>query len=178
MWNTPTPKRLSKIPKLYETEHTALKDKIIHLHFFIFGCDWYIAEFDGEQTFFGYAILNENYEMAEWGFINFKELKELSMNGVEIDCELPEHFKPKRACEILKICKGNKWPFKNKDSNLYTETDIVEILKQAVTDSVIELICPICGQVIRCEPDAQQSFCHDCGKVVSTNNPLIALGLM
>ncbi len=39
MWNTPTKKRLSKIPKLYETEGVALKDKLIYLHFFIGDCD-------------------------------------------------------------------------------------------------------------------------------------------
>ncbi len=57
MWNTPTKKRLSKIPKLYETEGVALKDKLIYLHFFIGDCDWYIAEYDGEDLFWGYAIL-------------------------------------------------------------------------------------------------------------------------
>ena len=40
MWNTPTTDRLSKIPKLYETEHIPLQDKLIYLHFFIGGCDW------------------------------------------------------------------------------------------------------------------------------------------
>ena len=40
--------RLEKIPRLYETEHVPLKDKLIYLHFFIGACDWFIAEFDGE----------------------------------------------------------------------------------------------------------------------------------
>jgi hypothetical protein len=44
MWNTPTREELDRIPKLYETENTPLKEKIIHLHFFIGGCDWYIAD--------------------------------------------------------------------------------------------------------------------------------------
>ncbi len=32
MWNEPTPERLNRIPKLYETEQVPLKDKLIHLH--------------------------------------------------------------------------------------------------------------------------------------------------
>ena len=58
MWNIPTSERLGRIPKLYDTEEIPLKDKIIHLHFFMAGCDWYIAEYDGNDLFFGYAILN------------------------------------------------------------------------------------------------------------------------
>jgi len=64
MWNQPTRQRLAKIPKLYETENIPLKDKLIYLHFFIGDCDWYIAEFDGD-LFWGFAILNGDYEMAE-----------------------------------------------------------------------------------------------------------------
>ena len=60
MWNEPNKERLEKLPKLYETEHTPLKDKLIHLHFFIGGSDWYIAEFDGKDLFFGFAILNND----------------------------------------------------------------------------------------------------------------------
>lgn len=55
---------------------------------------------------------------------------------------------------------------------------LLELLEQAVMDSVIELECPTCGSTIRCEPDAQDSYCYDCGKVVMTNNPLVALGLI
>ena len=55
---------------------------------------------------------------------------------------------------------------------------ILELLEQAVMDSVIELECPACGSTLRCEPDARDTYCYDCGKVVKTNNPLIALGLI
>jgi hypothetical protein len=65
MWNEPSKERLAKIPRLYQIENVRLQDKLIHLHFFIGGCDWYIAEFDGEDVFWGFAILNDDYEMAE-----------------------------------------------------------------------------------------------------------------
>ena len=109
MWNVPTKERLAKIPKLYETEEVNLKDKLIHLHFFIAGSDWYIAEFDGSDLFWGYAILNGDFQMAEWGYISFKELRDLSINGIEIDCELAEYWKVQKASKIDKIRKGNRW---------------------------------------------------------------------
>ena len=59
MWNKPSKEQLAAIPRLYETEKIGSKNKIIHLHFFIGGCDWYVAEFDGEELFFGYANLND-----------------------------------------------------------------------------------------------------------------------
>lgn len=58
------------------------------------------------------------------------------------------------------------------------DDSILELLEQAVMDSIIEFPCSECGSTLRCEPDAQKSYCFDCGKVVDTNNPLIALGLI
>ena len=109
MWNIPSRERLDKIPRLYETENVPLQDKLIYLHFFIGGSDWYIAEFDGQDLFWGFAILNGDYEMAEWGYISFSELRDLSVCGIEIDCELEEYFPVKKASSIDKICKGNGW---------------------------------------------------------------------
>ena len=111
MWNEPTREQLSKLPRLYETEKFPLKDMPIHLHFFIGGCDWYIAEYDGEDLFWGYAILNNDLEMAEWGYISFQELKDLKIPpGFEIDCE--RDWNVTKASEIEKIRIGNHWPEK------------------------------------------------------------------
>ena len=110
MWNVPSKERLDRIPKLYETEHLQLKDKQIQLHLFIGGCDWYVVEYDGKDMFFGYAILNNDYQMAEWGYFSFAELKALSIGGIEVDCEHEEYFPIRKASEIRPICKGNGWP--------------------------------------------------------------------
>ena len=110
MWNIPTEERLAKMPKLYETEHVPLKDKVIYLHFFIGGCDWYIAEFDGEDIFFGFAILNNDYEMAEWGYVSFRELREIKIqNWLDVDCELEEIWQIRKASEIEKIRIAHGW---------------------------------------------------------------------
>ena len=90
MWNTPAQERLDQIPRLCETEGTPLSDKLIYLHFFFGGCDWYIAEYDGEDIFFGYAILNGDIINAEWGYISFSELKDLKYGFAEVDCEVEE----------------------------------------------------------------------------------------
>lgn len=104
MWNTPTKERLDRIPRLYGTEETSLKEKLIYLHFFLGGCDWYVAEYDGEDLFWGYSILNGDYQNAEWGYISFGELKEIKKDGwLEVDCELDEFWQVKRASEIEKI---------------------------------------------------------------------------
>ncbi len=101
MWNVPTKRQLEALPKLYETEDIHLKDKIIHMHFFIGGCDWYIAEYDGKDLFWGYALLNNDHQNAEWGYLSFKELKEINTRGIEIDRDL--YWKVRKASEVNKI---------------------------------------------------------------------------
>jgi len=102
MWNVPSKERLNKIPRLYETEEIPLAEKIIHLHFFIGGCDWYVAEYDGGDLFYGYANLNDE-QNAEWGYVSFNELKAITINGIEIDCELEEFWSPKPVSQIPAI---------------------------------------------------------------------------
>ena len=104
MWNLPSSERLKKIPRLYQTEAIALKDKLIYLHFFIASSDWYVAEYDEADLFFGYAILNNDLDNAEWGYLSFGELKELIVGGwLEVDCELEASWLVRKASEITKI---------------------------------------------------------------------------
>ncbi|MDA3822212.1 MAG: hypothetical protein PF450_06320 [Bacteroidales bacterium] len=67
------------------------------------GCDWYIIEYDGDDIFFGYAILNGDLDNAEWGYISFQELKSLKISFMEIDCELEEFWTIKPASQIDNI---------------------------------------------------------------------------
>ena len=53
---------------------------------------------------FGFAILNEDYQNAEWGYIDYNELLELNVRGFEIERDL--YWKPKKAGLIEKIVKG------------------------------------------------------------------------
>jgi hypothetical protein len=58
------------------------------------------------------------------------------------------------------------------------DKELETLMKQAVMDSVIEVTCPNCDCTIRCEPDAIESYCYGCDKVVSDINPLVKLGLI
>ena len=124
MWNIPLKERLSKIPGLYETEKAPLEDKLIYLHLFIGGCDWYIAEYDGEDLFWGFTILNMDLQNAEWGYVSFKELKSIKLKGwLEVDCEIEEVWKPKRAIEIDRIRIANGWLKENDAENCITKNE-------------------------------------------------------
>ena len=109
MWNEPTRERLDRIPRLYETEQIPLKEKLIYLHFFIGGCDWFITEFDGDDLFWGFAILNNDLEMAEWGYISFGELKAINLHGFQIDCETEDAWRVRKASEVQRICEAQGW---------------------------------------------------------------------
>lgn len=97
MWNEPTKAELMRIPKLYASEKLSAEDIVIHMHFFFGSADWYVAEFDGEDIFFGHANLGDPI-CAEWGYFSFTELKEIRVNGFEIDRDL--YWKVRKFSEI------------------------------------------------------------------------------
>ncbi len=120
MWNHPSKDDLAKIPALYSVA-TPLKQTLIHMHFFIGGCDWYASEFDGEDIFFGFAILNNDLDNAEWGYFSLRELSQATIraeahaaNGqgkigfpVEVDRDL--HWVVRPAIEVENIKKSQGW---------------------------------------------------------------------
>ncbi len=108
MWNIPAQERLNRIPRLYATESTSIQSKLVYLHFFMGNSDWYVCEFDGEDLFFGYAILNDDHLNAEWGYFSFSELREISINGIEVDCEPEDLWSPKPVSEIPRIRQGRE----------------------------------------------------------------------
>lgn len=91
MWNKPTTKQLAKIPALYSTEDIPTENKKVVMHFFMGGCDWWITEFDGVDTFFGFACLGDP-EMAEWGYVSYSELRNTRVKWLEVDRDI--HWKP------------------------------------------------------------------------------------
>lgn len=112
MWNKPSDAQLAKLPAFYSSEEVPLKDKVIGMHFFIGGCDWYATEYSPEEKcFFGFAILNNDLEMAEWGYFSLQELCDLKVSFLEVDRDL--HFTPCKAIEIEKICEAQGWESKD-----------------------------------------------------------------
>ena len=109
MWNEPTKEALAKIPPLYSQDGEHTRDKIVHAHFFLAGMDWFITEFEGKDTFFGFAILFPSSGMAEWGHISFQELKAIKAQGA-IEVDFDAHWTPRKVSEIPKIVEeGGCW---------------------------------------------------------------------
>jgi hypothetical protein len=70
----------SKIPKLYATDGE--KDKTIYVKYFspYSNWTWYVAEFDGKDTFFGYVVGQD----SEWGYFSLKELSKVNKDGLPL----------------------------------------------------------------------------------------------
>lgn len=107
MWNEPSEKELRKLPPLYATENQDWQETMIHEHFFLGGCDWYMAEYSPEERiFFCYAILNDDFVNSEWGYTSFDELREINVRGFEIDRDM--HWKVRKAGEVDRIVRGHR----------------------------------------------------------------------
>jgi len=58
----------------------------------------------------GFCIINNDYEMAEWGYVSLSELRSIKIDGwLEIDCELEELWEVKKARDIDKIRIAQGW---------------------------------------------------------------------
>lgn len=87
-----------KLPPLYSVENK--KDPKVLCKFFLpfSKWTWYVLEFDGKDTFFGYVV----GDFPELGYFSLMELKEIEGpygTGVERDM----YFKPCKLSEIKKI---------------------------------------------------------------------------
>lgn len=83
-------------------------DKLIHMHFFLGSCDWYAAEYSpADRIFFGYAILNNDLQNAEWGYFSLDELRDVHIQGIEVDRDL--HWRIRRAGEVERIVQAYQY---------------------------------------------------------------------
>ena len=81
MINPPSQQQLDKVPSLYETEDTDLEDKLVYFHFIIDKSHWWAMEYDGDDTFFGYVLLNGWLQDAELGYFSLSELQSVNLGG-------------------------------------------------------------------------------------------------
>ena len=102
MWNPPTKIQLSKIPKLYSQEE--VKDPKVYMKFFLGPMTWYITEYDGKDTMFGWVINDTYPEGAELGYFSLKELMSLRKGFMQVDRELRgiTVYSPKKLSEVKK----------------------------------------------------------------------------
>jgi len=88
---------INKVPKLYETEHLELEDKVIQVKFFTpwSNWTWYVIEFDGKDRCFGFVKGHD----AEFGYFSMKELAELE-GPFGLKVERDKFFTPTKVCDI------------------------------------------------------------------------------
>lgn len=143
MFNKPTQQQLAMVPKLYSTDSTPLKDKLVYLHFsFPGGSDWWAMEFDGHDTFFGYVILHDDFMMSEAGLFSLSELTNIRVHGYqEIECDPYWNIRP--ANQVERICIARGWPM----------PDIAP---------GIEIECPNCKKVIHSDSMSDEIRCSEC----------------
>lgn len=141
-----TAAQLATIPKLYQSEEMPLKDKLVYLHFsFPTGSDWWVYEFDGNDTFFGYVILNNDTEMSEDGYFSLSELTDIRIHGyLEIECDPLWIVRP--ASQVERICIARGWSIPN------------------ATTVVIE--CPNCKKIILSDSASNKIQCSECKIII------------
>lgn len=65
---------------------------------------------------FGFAILNADYQNAEWGYVSLAELKAINIQGIEVDFDI--YWTPCPAGEVVTICKAQGWPLQKQPTKL------------------------------------------------------------
>ena len=101
MWSEPTNERLARVvkDKLYGQDGIPLSKQIVHAHFFISGCDWWVTEYNPEEDLaYGFTRLNLDDINSEWGYISIAELRQLRIGIVEVDFD--RHWEKRPAGEI------------------------------------------------------------------------------
>ena len=124
MWNIPMDHFLADIPALYATEDKDLKDKLIYIHFFLGNSEWYVAEYNGKDLFWGFVILGGNFLEAEWGYFSFSELQAINAYGVQVDCVPDEYWPIRPAAEIDNISQANGWNLTINPLNQFTHAPL------------------------------------------------------
>ncbi|MDR2786172.1 MAG: hypothetical protein LBB83_09695 [Treponema sp.] len=100
--------QLKKCPKLGATD--GMKEHPAIFHYFCGTTDIYICEFDGEDTLFGFTILNGDLFNSEWGYTSLSEITAIPVMNIDYYFEeqsieaarylqYPHHFKKPASLE-------------------------------------------------------------------------------
>ena len=97
-----------KIPKLYATDGIPAEEKKVYVKFFSNASRhrWYIVEFDGNDTMFGYTEVGGS---GEWGYVSLKELygvrNQFGMPAIERDIygRFPVKFPQAKTASAQKV---------------------------------------------------------------------------
>ena len=101
MWAKPNKAELQRMEKNWKKDE---ENPEITGHFFMGSCDWWIASKDPKSSLmFGYAILNGDWQMSEWGYIDMDELATLKQSFLQVDFD--KHWIVKRWKEVEEKAK-------------------------------------------------------------------------
>ena len=100
--------QLKKCPNIGETD--GMKEHPAIFHYFCGATDMYICEFDGDDTMFGFTILNGDLDNSEWGYSSLSEIAGIPIMNIDyyfeeqsIEAALyrqyPKHFKKPASLE-------------------------------------------------------------------------------
>ena len=88
------------LPDSANADYDESRNNLVALHYFYAGSDWWIKDWNPKyKEFFGYVCLNDDTEMAEYGYINVEEL--VNNGKVELDF----YWTPKTFKEVIKKLK-------------------------------------------------------------------------
>lgn len=90
----PPPPR--KTPGLYEQEDAGL-DALVYVHYFVWGCDWFVTEYDPESgDCFGWVRIGGEQEL---GYFNYQELCTVRVNGL-FPVDVDDDWRPRPLSEV------------------------------------------------------------------------------
>lgn len=92
----PSETTIQAIPALYATDGAGpMGDRIVHLHYFLGGCDWWVIELNADEGLaFGYVRLHGDDQSAEWGSMDIGELASIYEPGVVARAEWGFRVRP------------------------------------------------------------------------------------
>jgi len=110
-------------PKATNTEqikidkNTPLEERVIHMHFFMDGHDWYLSEYDPiSRTFYGYYVPQDQYHRACWGRFNIDDLyymRDHKNRRVTRNTD----WMPRRAMDIDRVRDAHDWQKSQRRAN-------------------------------------------------------------
>jgi hypothetical protein len=78
-------KQLEKCPVLRATD--GMKEHPASFHYFCGDTDIYVCEYDGEDTLFGFTILNGDLDNSEWGYTSLSEITGIPVMNIDYHFE-------------------------------------------------------------------------------------------
>ena len=89
------------LPPLYSQDGLGM-DAVAHVKFFGSGrWTWYVTEWDGDDTFFGYVVSGLGPDCDELGYFSLEELRGLRFPPFGLPIERDRHFRPGPLCDVV-----------------------------------------------------------------------------